>query len=1278
MHETISARLCPYPGLRPFVETESHLFFGREGQTQELLTRLERRRHLAVLGTSGSGKSSLVYAGLVPALRGDYCVNERSRWRIVSFRPKGDPLGNLALTLNQVHELSGCEREQLHQSSMALVKALTASIAEKRWDEDTNLLIVVDQFEELFRYSTSTSAQSWDERASFVKLLIEGSRAPNLPLYVVLTMRSEYLGDCAQFRDLPETINEGQYLIPRLTRENWRAAIEGPLRLMGVQVSPMLMQRLLNDVTTIEEAGAKENSRGEEADALPLLQHALNRTWHAFEADRSQNPSASQLLLRHYTMVGGIEEALSRHLDEAWECGRANLGKDAADRMTARVFQRLRARDLKGREARDPVAFGELVDIVAAPAADVEAVLNCFRDADRPFLTPRLAVKELATAPDAPADAERLQPGTEIDITHECLLRRWAQLKAVWVPQEEDNRRMYRRLAQFLDEQELVTGDWLRIASNWWERAQPTEAWAKRYDPRFTQICDWFETSKKRAADEGRQVARRAATVRWLKSAIGVFCIAAVVAGFFIYSQVMARRASTHNWQLAMTQLLAAKAQMAFLDPLVARRTSAMLAAVSLKYSASLQVPPPSESRSVLASTLPWIPRGLPPLHANQAVNVVAGSDDGKLLVAVGRDGEVIVERDGEPTRRFAAIPSVTDLTLSRDSQFIVLTGGKSRTEVEVWDLATGSRATHVSCPDGVTGAGILNPDSSLLLVPCDDAIRQWNRKAWNVPDATGSVVRLVGNSLNPIVAVAFDAEGGHLAVAGEQATGVEDFVNVHEVLTGKVVRTYRIGTTADVNMIRFLAEGGIAAADTSGVVRVWQQRFDVAVTAPAQQRAHLSADPPVLLAHGRPLAALVPSRDGRLLLTVTDDGTVRLWDSGGDEQWRTTSGGRAITAAFDWKKCRLVIADGGQQVTQLTLWEPSDRQIVPAVGPSATRRGIAGDAFYQLRSPREVVVLNPDASSTSIAVENASAVAFSEDGRRLAVLRGRRELAVYAADAQNRFSVEGAIPLGFAADMEEGPTRVALLAFSPNGKFVVVSVVPSFAYRGGPALTLLYDVERRTSENVQISPIPVRTLGPVTADGHVILRDSKGGLLDWDLRSNGRREIDTPADTKSGGTPVASHDGSLLATYWSTAGSQANTGGNELRLLRWSDLSVARSWRYEGSISRLAFSPDDRYLVAAGADAPVRVWDTKTGEEAARIQSPEVASQLKFSEDGRRVIIVGKSMLWRFFWSDADLLKELCERKAENLTIAEWDKYIDKQYRENLSSYRCVCPPCQ
>lgn len=195
----------PYVGLRPFESYESLLFFGREAHTQELVERLAHNRFLAVIGSSGSGKSSLVRAGLLPVLQRGYLVGTSSRWRIAIMRPGSAPLQELtqSLAAREVFDAKdpAALRELLGRSSYGLVNAVRN--AKLRAGE--NLLLVVDQFEELFRFAKENRhPASKAEAALFVSLLIEATEAFNEPVYVVLTMRSEFLGYCTHFQDWPK------------------------------------------------------------------------------------------------------------------------------------------------------------------------------------------------------------------------------------------------------------------------------------------------------------------------------------------------------------------------------------------------------------------------------------------------------------------------------------------------------------------------------------------------------------------------------------------------------------------------------------------------------------------------------------------------------------------------------------------------------------------------------------------------------------------------------------------------------------------------------------------------------------------------------------------------------------------------------------------------------------------------------------------------------------------------------------------------------------------
>jgi energy-coupling factor transporter ATP-binding protein EcfA2 len=246
----------PFPGLRSFEQDEHHLFFGREEQTGELLKKLSTHRFLGVVGTSGSGKSSLVRAGLLPKLRAGFMVNAGSNWRMAVLRPGTAPIENLAKAIGESGLLGKGERANdpdlnllitvidttLRRGALGLVQL----VQQAELPLTTNVLIVIDQFEELFRYKESHEDAS-EEAIAFVKLLLETAKHPGVSVYVVLTMRSEFLGKCAQFRDLPETINDSQYLIPRMTRDQLRLAIKGPIELGEADISPRLVNRLLND-----------------------------------------------------------------------------------------------------------------------------------------------------------------------------------------------------------------------------------------------------------------------------------------------------------------------------------------------------------------------------------------------------------------------------------------------------------------------------------------------------------------------------------------------------------------------------------------------------------------------------------------------------------------------------------------------------------------------------------------------------------------------------------------------------------------------------------------------------------------------------------------------------------------------------------------------------------------------------------------------------------------------------------------------------------------------
>ncbi|NRF71812.1 hypothetical protein HLB44_32985 [Aquincola sp. S2] len=461
----------PFPGLRPFEAGDTHLYFGCDGQSVAIIALLARTRFVGVVGSSGSGKSSLVRAGLLPQLEGGLMASAGPNWRIAVFTPGETPIRQLAQELASPSALGeeGVDislraaqiETVLRRGSLGLIEVITQA----RLPPGDNLLVVVDQFEELFRMARPMAADGRDDAAAFVALLLE-ARQSTLPIHVVLTMRSDYLGDCAQFRGLAEALNDGQYLVPRMTRDQRRQAIEGPVAVGGATIAPRLVQQMLNDV-------------GDKVDLLPVLQHALMRTWEAWADDRRPE---SLIDLEHYRRIGTLDKALSEHAEEVLQ------ELSAAQRAIARkVFQRLCDRSADYREARRRTVLSELAEVAEADEAAVAEVIDRFRRPGRAFLLP------------AKHRRPKLVGSTVIDISHESLIRLWDTLRG-WVDEEANAAKQYRRLAEDAeryDDGELAkwVDPQLRAAQLWRVAWRPTEAWARRYHPGFASAMRFLDAS---------------------------------------------------------------------------------------------------------------------------------------------------------------------------------------------------------------------------------------------------------------------------------------------------------------------------------------------------------------------------------------------------------------------------------------------------------------------------------------------------------------------------------------------------------------------------------------------------------------------------------------------------------------------------------------------------------------------------------------------------------------------------------------------------------------
>ena len=506
--------------MRPFDLGDEAFFFGREAQTRALREKLKVSRLIAVVGRSGCGKSSLVRAGLVPRLLQERGSEDTPSWRIATFRPQGRPMRELADALLRLKaemrlgpsDGDNAEMQALRASRMeAMLRrnslGLVDAARELKLDAAAGLLIIVDQFEELFRFQRVARQRRATRRPPSCACCSQprapasrraGLRRADDALRLPRRLRA--------FPGLPEAINDGQYLVPRMTRDERRAAIAGPVRGRRRDDQPGgWSQRLLNDV-------------GDDPDQLPILQHALMRTW-----DDGRRPRAGRACdLSHYEATGGVGDALSRHADEASTKLATRRQRDIAERIFKALTEHGPARP------RDPPADAARRDlaIAGAPEDEVTARRRGLPRAGRCFLMP-------------PA-GEPLNEKTPLDISHESLMRGWKKMTGEhqgegWLPEEDRDGKVYRSLVDAAeafekDESAVLPRALTRQREVWWKRKEPNAAWAERYGSRFELVSELL-----------RQSARRQRIVRWSAAATAavLFLTLSGQVGLHFYNQYL-------------------------------------------------------------------------------------------------------------------------------------------------------------------------------------------------------------------------------------------------------------------------------------------------------------------------------------------------------------------------------------------------------------------------------------------------------------------------------------------------------------------------------------------------------------------------------------------------------------------------------------------------------------------------------------------------------------------------------------------------------------------
>ncbi|MBK8905761.1 MAG: protein kinase [Anaerolineaceae bacterium] len=1150
----------PYKGLRAYQEADSADFFGREALTAQLVNRLANDRFLAVVGPSGSGKSSVVKAGLIPALR-QGALPDSEKWYVAQMTPGTHPLEELELALwpiavNPPPSLV----EPMQKDSRGLLRTIRRIVPDAA---DSQLLLVIDQFEELFTLTNEA------RRTQFLDSLYTALTAAHSPLRLVVTLRADFYDRPLQYQPLADLFKQHTELALALNRDELLWAIQEPARRVGVAFEEGLLADIVADVAA-------------QPGALPLLQYALTELFHA--------RNGRTLTRQAYAAIGGVPGALARRADDIF-AGLDDDGRSAARRLFLHLVTLGEGRE----DTRRRVSLTEL------HALGVDADI----------------INEFGRARLLTFDHDPITRESTVEVAHEALLRRWQRLRQ-WIADSRDDIRWQRQLAIIAagweanqrDESFLLRGTRLLQFEAWQQqntlpllpveaaflqaslaaRAERQAAEAARQQRELETAQQLAASESQRAEEQLQAAARLRRRAVWLAGALVLVAILAVI-GLFLAQQARQNAAAAERSAAEAKSLaLATGAQAAQADH------NPDLALGLALVANEIAAPPALAQRTLYDVALA---PGLARLIVGGggwrwSLDVTA---DGRFLASGADDGSVTIWETATGTEHLRLhgehSEPIGDVAFTPDGRFLLSSAYDD--QIIKWDAASGDVVWRATNPTGDPNILDMAPDGSIVAAGTEGGVVT----LWDV--ATGQMVgELAGHDPNwQVLPVVFSPDGRLLASGSE--TGE---VIIWDAAAQTVQQ--RIPVLENVLFALAFSPDGqtLAAGGMSNAI----QFFDVAT---GDLTGSVTGLPDWVF-------DLAYSDDGSQMLVASRDGAVMAWDLFA-QQWQHILYGEAgrvlnvaivdettIAASYTTGNVRLWdLADGRlQQSTNLDAFVSSFAQSEDGRFAAAGLTDAivlldlqTGETMRQLAlEPGDPTVLNSG---------DVTALAFSPNGTQL-----------LSGFADGRLMLWDVASGKHLRDFVGHMAFIHQLAFSPNGRFFLSSA--------DDGQLILWDAASGDTRFVYTHPTDVITAVAFSPDGRFFaggvgatryvanfdpeaVRDTR--ILLW--------ETETGAEVRQ----LAGHEGPVTSVAFSLNGRSLLSGGLDAVLRLWDVDSGDLVRRFDGhssGIMSVAFTADGAYAASGAQDGTLIVWDVAHGDLLRQIQAHQgVLHYLAFTSAG-------------------------------------------------------------